>query len=133
MAHVTGLAAARLHVLEKVGWEVSRDGLSGAPRVTVLRGARGHITIDRALRLLGLGTPGTVATDDQGRMIAAALDQALSETSGPTIVCAQVGEVNAGAIDPIAAIADLCDDKDAWLHVDGAFGLWAAASPMLAA
>ena len=129
MAHVTGLAAARLQVLEAVGWDVGRDGLSGAPRVTVITGERGHITVNRALRLLGLGTPRTVASDSQGRMVVEALAQALAETSGPTIVCAQVGEVNTGAIDPIAAIAGLCRPRGAWLHVDGAFGLWAAASP----
>jgi glutamate/tyrosine decarboxylase-like PLP-dependent enzyme len=129
MAHVTGLAAARLQVLEAVGWDVGRDGLSGGPRVTVIVGERGHITINRALRLLGLGTPRTVESDSQGRMVVEALAQALAETSGPTIVCAQVGEVNTGAIDPIAAIADLCRPRGAWLHVDGAFGLWAAASP----
>jgi glutamate/tyrosine decarboxylase-like PLP-dependent enzyme len=131
MAHVTGLAAARLHVLEKVGWDVSRDGLSGAPRVTVVVGARRHITIDRALRLLGLGTPTTVESDGEGRIVVEALAQTLAQTSGPTIVCAQVGEVNTGAMDPIGAIADLCDGTDRWLHVDGAFGLWAAASPQL--
>jgi glutamate/tyrosine decarboxylase-like PLP-dependent enzyme len=129
MAHVTGLAAARLKVLEDVGWDVGRDGLSGGPRVTVIVGERGHITINRALRLLGLGTPRTVASDAEGRMLVEALAQALSDTSGPTIVCAQVGEVNTGALDPVAAIADLCKRSGAWLHVDGAFGLWAAASP----
>jgi glutamate/tyrosine decarboxylase-like PLP-dependent enzyme len=129
MAHVTGLAAARLKVLEDVGWDVGRDGLSGGPRVTVIMGERGHITINRALRLLGLGTPRIVESDGQGRMVVEALARALSETSGPTIVCAQVGEVNTGALDPIAAIADLCERSGAWLHVDGAFGLWAAASP----
>ncbi|MDE3131251.1 MAG: aspartate aminotransferase family protein [Acidobacteriota bacterium] len=131
MAHVTALAAARLHVLERVGWDVGRDGLTGAPRVTVLTGARVHITVDRALRLLGLGTPTRVESDGQGRIVVGALAEALAEVRGPTIVCAQVGEVNTGAIDPIAAIADLCDRTDAWLHVDGAFGLWAAASPRL--
>jgi glutamate/tyrosine decarboxylase-like PLP-dependent enzyme len=131
MAHVTGLAAARLHVLEQVGWDVGRDGLSGAPRVNVLMGARGHITVNRALRLLGLGTPQTVASDGEGRMVAPALAQALEQTSGPTIVCAQLGEVNTGAMDPINEIADLCKDRNAWLHVDGAFGLWAAVSPKL--
>jgi glutamate/tyrosine decarboxylase-like PLP-dependent enzyme len=129
MAHVTGLAAARLKVLEEVGWDVGRDGLSGSPRVTVIMGERGHITVSRALRLLGLGMPTTVASDGEGRMVVEALAQALSETSGPAIVCAQVGEVNTGAVDPIAAIADLCERRGAWLHVDGAFGLWAAASP----
>jgi glutamate/tyrosine decarboxylase-like PLP-dependent enzyme len=131
MAHVTGLAAARLHVLEQVGWDVGRDGLTGAPRLTVLMGERGHVTINRATRLLGLGTPATVASDQEGRMIPEALAHALSEVSGPTIVCAQLGEVNTGAMDPIAAIADLCEGAGAWLHVDGAFGLWAAAAPAL--
>ncbi len=131
MAHVTGLAAARLHVLEQVGWNVDRDGLSGAPRITVLTGARGHITIDRALRLLGLGTPTRIQSDGEGRMLVSALADALDEASGPTIVCAQAGEVNTGAMDPITAIADLCEGTDRWLHVDGAFGLWAAASPKL--
>ncbi len=131
MAHVTGLAAARLHVLEKVGWDVSRDGLSGSPRITVITGAREHITIDRAMRLLGLGTPTRVESDGDGRMLVDSLAQTLAETSGPTIVCAQVGEVNTGAMDPIGAIADLCEGTDTWLHVDGAFGLWAAASPQL--
>lgn len=129
MAHVTALSAARLDVLEQVGWDVGREGLTGAPRVTVLMGERGHITINRALRLLGLGTPQTVASDQEGRMIPEALAHALSEVSGPTIVCAQLGEVNTGAMDPIAAIADLCEARGAWLHVDGAFGLWAGASP----
>jgi len=131
MAHVTGLAAARLHVLEQVGWDVGSDGLTGAPRVTVLVGARAHITISRAVRLLGLGTPQTVAADGEGRMVPAALADALAQTTGPTIVCAQLGEVNTGAMDPMAEIADLCAASNAWLHVDGAFGLWAAASPAL--
>ena len=129
MAHVTGLAAARLHVLDRVGWDVGRDGLSGAPRVNVIMGERGHVTITRALRLLGLGMPQTVASDDEGRMVPAALAQALAQVSSPTIVCAQAGEVNTGAFDPFREIADLCVDAGAWLHVDGAFGLWAAASP----
>jgi glutamate/tyrosine decarboxylase-like PLP-dependent enzyme len=133
MAHVTGLAAARLHVLERVGWDVGRDGLSGAPRVTVIMGERGHVTVTRALRLLGLGMPQTVASDDEGRMVPAALAEAVARSSGPTIVCAQAGEVNTGAFDPIEEIADLCEDAGAWLHVDGAFGLWAAAAPKLRA
>jgi len=131
MAHVTALAAARLHVLERVDWDVGRDGLTGAPRVTVLMGERGHVTINRALRLLGLGAPTPVASDGEGRMIPDALARALAAASGPTIVCAQLGEVNTGAMDPLAAIADLCEGAGAWLHVDGAFGLWAAATPAL--
>jgi glutamate/tyrosine decarboxylase-like PLP-dependent enzyme len=131
MGSVTALAAARYRVLQRAGWDVSRDGLAGGPRVRVLVGDKRHVTIDRALRLLGLGAPDIVAADAQGRMEAAALREALSGGSSPTIVCAQAGEVNTGAFDPFDAIADLCAEHDAWLHVDGAFGLWAAASPRL--
>jgi len=131
VAHVTGLAAARWHVLDAVGWDVGREGLTGAPRIRVLVGEQGHVTIDRALRLLGLGAPTTVAADDQGRMQPDALAEALAGTAGPTIVCAQAGEVNTGAFDPLPAIAELSRDAGAWLHVDGAFGIWAAVSPRL--
>jgi glutamate/tyrosine decarboxylase-like PLP-dependent enzyme len=131
MAHATGLAAARFHVLDAVGWDVERHGLQGAPRVRVLAGAKRHVTIDRALRLLGLGSPTVVEADEEGRMRADALSRALVDGSGPTIVCAQAGEVNTGAFDPLAEIADACRDAHAWLHVDGAFGIWAAVSPRL--
>jgi len=131
VAHVTGLAAARWHVLDAVGWDVGREGLTGAPRIRVLVGEQGHVTIDRALRLLGLGAPTTVAADDQGRMRPDALAEALAGAAGPTIVCAQAGEVNTGAFDPLPAIAELSRDAGAWLHVDGAFGIWAAVSPRL--
>ena len=131
MAHATGLAAARFHVLDAVGWDVERHGLQGAPRVRVLAGAKRHVTIDRALRLLGLGSPIVVEADEEGRMRADALSGALVDGSGPTIVCAQAGEVNTGAFDPLAEIADACRDAHAWLHVDGAFGIWAAVSPRL--
>jgi glutamate/tyrosine decarboxylase-like PLP-dependent enzyme len=116
-------------VLEHAGWDVSRDGLAGGPRVRVLVGEQRHVTIDRALRLLGLGTPETVAADAQGRMDADALRAALQSSAGPTIVCAQAGEVNTGAFDPFDELADATGEHGAWLHVDGAFGLWAAASP----
>jgi glutamate/tyrosine decarboxylase-like PLP-dependent enzyme len=129
VAHVTGLAAARWHVLDDAGWDVGREGLAGGPRVRVLVGEKRHVTVDRALRLLGLGTPETVAADDQGRMRVDALADALEGASGPTIVCAQAGEVNTGAFDPLPEIAAACRDARAWLHVDGAFGIWAAASP----
>ena len=129
MGSVTALAAARFRVLQRAGWDVGRDGLAGGPRVRVLVGDKRHITIDRALRLLGLGAPETVAADAQGRMEAAALRSALAEGDGPTIVCAQAGEVNTGAFDPLDEIADACAEGRAWLHVDGAFGLWAATSP----
>jgi glutamate/tyrosine decarboxylase-like PLP-dependent enzyme len=127
MAHVTGLAAARFHVLDAIGWDVGRDGLTGAPGVRVLVGEKRHVTVDRALRLLGLGAPTVVAADDQGRLQVDSLRAALGD--GPTIVCAQAGEVNTGAFDPLPEIADACEQAGAWLHVDGAFGLWAAVAP----
>lgn len=131
MAHVTALAAARNRVLHEAGWDVEADGLVGAPPIHVLAGAERHVTVDRALRLLGLGqrciTP--VAVDERGAMDPAALERVLAQTSGPTIVCAQAGNVNTGAVDPLNRIADATHDHGAWMHVDGAFGLWAAASP----
>jgi glutamate/tyrosine decarboxylase-like PLP-dependent enzyme len=129
MAHVTGLAAARWHVLDAVGWDVGAKGLTGAPAVQVLAGEKRHVTVDRALRLLGLGTPTVVAADSEGRLVPDALREALGD--GPTIVCAQAGEVNTGAFDPLPEIADLAEQAGAWLHVDGAFGIWAAVSPRL--
>ena len=130
-ANTTALAAARQHVLARVGWDVGRDGLHGAPRVRVLIGGERHVTIDRSLRLLGFGTSTVEAipADDQGRLRADALRDALGKGEGPAIVCAQAGNVNTGAVDPLADIADACEVAGAWLHVDGAFGLWAAASP----
>jgi glutamate/tyrosine decarboxylase-like PLP-dependent enzyme len=120
-------------VLAREGWDVSSDGLQGAPRIRVLAGAERHVTVDRSLRLLGLGSARLelVPADEQGRMRADALREALSDASGPVIVCAQAGNVNTGAFDPLAEIADACEEVDAWLHVDGAFGLWAGASPRL--
>ena len=131
MGNVTALAAARFRVLERAGWDVARDGLSGGPRVRVLVGAQRHVTIDSSLRLLGLGAPEVVPADEQGRMDANALDRALRSGRGPAIVCAQAGEVNTGAFDPFDEIATVTAEHAAWLHVDGAFGLWAAASPDL--
>ena len=129
MGSVTALAAARFRVLEHRGWDVGRDGLAGAPRIRVLVGERRHVTIDRALRLLGLGAPQVVAADAQGRIDVDALCAALAAGDGPTIVCAQAGEVNTGAFDDLDPVADATEAVGAWLHVDGAFGLWAAASP----
>jgi len=129
MANFTALAAARHHVLAKVGWDVERDGLQGAPKIRVVVGAKRHGTIDRALRMLGLGSPtDIVPVDGEGRMLAGALRIG----DEPTIVCAQAGEVNTGASDPFHAIADARDAApNAWVHVDGAFGLWAAATDSL--
>jgi len=133
MAHMTALAAARHRVLERAGWDLARDGLQGAPRIRVLVGEERHVTIDRALRFLGIGSAQieAVPADEQGRMRVELLPAALAAGAGPTIVCAQVGNVNTGSCDDVTAIADAVEGTDAWLHVDGAFGLWAAASPRL--
>jgi glutamate/tyrosine decarboxylase-like PLP-dependent enzyme len=133
-ANTTALAAARHVVLEKVGWDVERDGLGGSPRVNILVGADAHVTIFRACRLLGFGDAGVrlVAMDDQGRMRVDALAEELGRCDGPTIVCAQAGNVNTGAFDPVGEIADLVHEHSGWVHVDGAFGLWARASGTLA-
>lgn len=131
MAHVTALAAARHHVLGSAGWDVNADGLAGSPSMRVVVGEERHVTVDRALRLLGVGARSVVpvSADAQGRMEPSALAAALVSGSGPTIVCAQAGNIDTGAIDPLDEIADLAADHGAWLHVDGAFGLWAASSP----
>jgi glutamate/tyrosine decarboxylase-like PLP-dependent enzyme len=130
MAHVTALAAARHHVLAQAGWDVPADGLSGAPPIRVVVGEQRHVTIDRALRLLGIGASSLeiVPADDQGRML---VDELPDLGGRPTIVCGQAGEVNTGASDDLEAIADAASEAGAWFHVDGAFGLWAAASPEL--
>jgi glutamate/tyrosine decarboxylase-like PLP-dependent enzyme len=131
MANFTGLLAGRHAVLARVGWDVEDRGLTGAPAVHVVVGAQAHVTIFAALRMLGLGsgTVRRVAADDQGRMRPDALRDTLRSCDGPTIVCAQAGEVNTGAFDPLAEIGEVCRAHGAWLHVDGAFGLWAAADP----
>ncbi|MBH0108964.1 aspartate aminotransferase family protein [Salinibacterium sp. NG22] len=134
MANFTCLAAARHNVLRRAGWDVELDGLAGAPRVTVVVSAAAHVTIDVALRYLGFGTRSlvTVDADDQGRMRADSLRDALATVRGPVIICAQAGNVNSGACDPLREIAEIANEADAWLHVDGAFGLWARASAELA-
>jgi glutamate/tyrosine decarboxylase-like PLP-dependent enzyme len=132
MAGFVCLAAARSAVLERAGWDVEADGLQGAPRVRVLLGADAHTTIHAALRYLGFGSRAQrIATDAQGRMDAEALDLALSADTGPAIVISQAGQICTGAFDPFAAIAAVCRKHCAWLHVDGAFGLWAMAVPEL--
>ncbi len=130
-ANTTCLAAARHAVLDRAGWDVERDGLQGAPRVHVVCGEEAHATIHAGMRLLGLGgaTAVPVRADDQGRMVPEALADALEGIDGPTIVCVQAGNVATGTFDPFDAIADVCAGHGAWLHVDGAFGLWAAAAP----
>ena len=133
MAHATCFAAARHAVLERVGWDVEHDGLAGSPPITVVAGDRRHVTIDRALRLVGIGSGSTrrVAVDGQGRMRIEALQATLRDVEVPAIVCAQAGEVNTGAFDSFEEVLPLCREVGAWVHVDGAFGLWAGASPTL--
>ena len=135
MANFTALAAARHAVLARAGWDVERHGLQGAPPVTVVTHAGSHVTVYASLQMLGLGREGErvrkVAADDDGRMRPDALREALDGIDGPTIVCAQAGNVNSGAFDPFEEIAAIAHDHGAWLHVDGAFGIWAAAVPSL--
>jgi glutamate/tyrosine decarboxylase-like PLP-dependent enzyme len=133
MANFTALAAARHELLRRVGWDVEGDGLQGAPRLRVIVGDEVHVSVIAALRLIGVGSRQVerIAVDGEGRMVADALDRALATGDGPTIVCAQAGNVNTGAFDPLDAIADVTGRHHAWLHVDGAFGLWAAASDTL--
>ena len=126
MANLTALAAARRSVLIAHGYDVDRQGLQGAPEITVLAGEQAHATLFKALGLLGLGRAQVirVPADAQGRMRA----DALPGLTGPAIVCTQVGNVNTGAFDPVGAISDAVKAGDVWTHVDGAFGLWARAS-----
>ena len=129
MANVTCLAAARDEVLRQAGWDVEADGLQGAPRLHVIVGAGAHASIDTAARVLGFGTSNLVrvAADGQGRMLPDALAAALARVNGPAIVCVQAGHVNTGAFDPFSPLVAHAHRHRAWVHVDGAFGLWARA------
>ncbi|HTM58080.1 MAG TPA: aminotransferase class V-fold PLP-dependent enzyme [Candidatus Udaeobacter sp.] len=129
VANLVSLAAARHAVLERAGWDVERDGLFGAPEVTVVVGEEAHPTVTKALGLLGLGRERVVAVpvDRQGRMRA----DAFPELTGPSIVCLQAGNVNTGSIDPLRELIPRAKGAGAWVHVDGAFGLWAKAVPEL--
>ncbi|MEO1229749.1 MAG: aminotransferase class V-fold PLP-dependent enzyme, partial [Myxococcota bacterium] len=126
-AHIACLAAARHAVLEQVGWDVEAQGMNGAPRVQIVTSEEVHTTIYRALSLLGFGRDHVtvVPADRQGRLRA----DALPELKGPSIICAQAGNVNTGAFDPIDDLCSAASEVGAWVHVDGAFGLWAAAGP----
>ena len=135
MATFTCLAAARHHVLREAGWDVEADGLQGAPKVNVVVKTEQHSTIPRSLRFLGLGgaTAVEIPSDDQSRIDPEALERALADLAGPTIVCVESGNVNTGSFDPFGAVADAADRHRArgnptWVHVDGAVGLWARAS-----
>ncbi|WP_370972875.1 aspartate aminotransferase family protein [Amycolatopsis sp. cg9] len=133
-ANTVGLAAARHHVLAEAGWDVEREGLLGAPRVRIVASEERHATIDRALRLLGFGTGAIqpVAAGRQGAIDVDALRTTLDAGSGPVIVCLQAGNVNTGACDDLRAACEAARAHRAWVHVDGAFGLWAAANPATA-
>jgi glutamate/tyrosine decarboxylase-like PLP-dependent enzyme len=133
MAHFVGLAAARHHLLAAAGWDVEEDGIQGAPPIRVIAGAQRHVTVDRALRYLGLGKSciTELPADDQGRTDLGRLRDILEADERPTIVCAQAGNVNSGAFDALSDVCEAAKANDAWVHVDGAFGLWAATSPRL--
>ncbi len=128
--NTVALAAARHHVLAAAGWDVEADGLRNAPPIAVVTGRERHATIDAAVRHLGLGRSCLVLvdTDSQGRADPRAIGAALDDTEGPAIVCTQAGDVNSGCFDDFPAICDVAGEHDAWVHVDGAIGLWAAAS-----
>ena len=137
MAHFTCLAAARQSVLERVGWDATRRGLFGAPEIEVVVGAEAHSTVHTALQYLGLGRDRvrTVKTDEQGRLVARDLAETIRAIprEAPLIVCLQAGNVNTGSFDPIREAVELAREREGtWVHIDGAFGMWAAASPGLA-
>ncbi|MCU1591218.1 MAG: amino acid decarboxylase, pyridoxal-dependent protein [Frankiales bacterium] len=129
-ANTVGLAVGRHAVLAASGWDLPRDGLTGAPRIRVVAGVERHATIDRSVRLLGLGTAAiaSVAADANGGIDVADLERVLAAGTGPALVCLQAGNVNTGAVDPLRAAIEVARRHDAWVHVDGAFGLWAGAS-----
>ena len=123
-------ASARCARLARAGWDVNADGLQGAPRIRVVAGEERHTTVDRALRFIGIGGSQIelAEADGEGRMDPESLRRVLGEGEGPTIVCAQAGNVNTGAFDALREIGEITNAHGAWLHVDGAFGLWARAS-----
>lgn len=132
MAHVTCLAAARNAILAKQGWDVERKGLAGAPQIRILSSNQRHGSIERAVRLLGLGSDNVIdlPVNGQGRLESRELSQALRENAGsPTVVLLQAGDLNIGAYDPFDELIPIAHEYGAWVHIDGAFGLWSAASP----
>jgi glutamate/tyrosine decarboxylase-like PLP-dependent enzyme len=133
MAHATCLAAARHAVLARLGWDVEKRGLAGAPSIRVLSSRERHGSIERAVRLLGIGSENVIDldTDEEGRLVVEALREALETYSGgPLIVLLQAGDLNIGAYDSFAELIPMAHERNAWVHIDGAFGLWAAASPV---
>lgn len=133
LANFTCLASARQSVLARAGWDVAERGLRDAPPLRFVVGADRHSSIDRAARFLGIGRAELIVidSDDQGRMQADALEGALQDGAGPLIVCLQAGEVHTGSFDDFGSLIPIAHSRGAWVHVDGAFGLWAAASPSL--
>lgn len=131
IANFVCIAAARGELLRRVGWDVEKRGLYGAPVIEVLIGADAHATVFSALRYLGLGSERvkSIATDESGRMRPEALSDAFRSIDGPAILIAQAGQINTGACDPFSEICSIAHDHGAWVHVDGAFGLWAQTSP----
>jgi glutamate/tyrosine decarboxylase-like PLP-dependent enzyme len=131
MASFTALAAGRHALLRRAGWDVERDGLFGAPELPIVVGDEAHVTIHAALQMLGLGRERVirVPADEQGRMRPDALASALAALDRPALVCAQAGNVNTGAFDRLPPMVDAVRANGGWLHVDGAFGLWAGADP----
>lgn len=129
MANWTGLAAARAYLLDQLGWDVNTDGLRGSPQITVCVGAERHTSVDLALRYLGLGSPTVIPADAEGRILVDDLGRILDRTDGAVIVCLQAGNLHSGAFDPMAESVAIAHAHGAWVHVDGAFGLWASASP----
>jgi glutamate/tyrosine decarboxylase-like PLP-dependent enzyme len=134
MAQVVCIAAARNELLRRVGWDVEADGMFGAPPISVCVGEEAHASVFLALRYLGFGERRVIriAADGSGRMLARALRAAIAQVSGPLLVIAQAGHINTGAFDPFDAIAEATHARGGWLHVDGAFGLWARACPATA-
>ena len=133
MANFTGLAAGRHALFAKLGWDVEKQGLLRAPPITVITSGESHVSALACLQMLGLGSEQVVnvPADDQGRMRVDQLRAILAGIETPVLVCAQAGNVNTGAFDSIEEIAAAIRERPSWLHVDGAFGLWAAASPAL--
>ncbi len=130
-ANFVGLAAGRQYLMDEAGWDLEALGLTGAPRITTFAGRERHAAVDLALRYLGLGACVPVEADHQGRILPDALAEAMDQQPGPSLVCLQAGNLHSGAFDPMEEAIAVAHDRGAWVHVDGAFGLWAAVSPTL--
>lgn len=130
-ANFVGLAAGRQYLMDEAGWDLEALGLNGAPRITTFAGRERHAAVDLALRYLGLGACVPVDADDEGRIFPDALADAMDQQPGPSLVCLQAGNLHSGAFDPMEEAIAVAHDRGAWVHVDGAFGLWAAVSPTL--